>query len=364
MDVAAVILAAGYSSRMGFFKPIAALNGVSALERILRSMSESGVQDVLVVTGFRGDEVALLAQRSGARAVFNPRFAEGMFTSVQAGVAALPPSVGAFFLLPVDIPTVRASTMRMMLQHASSGGVLHPVFRGVRGHPPLIGASLVPQILNFSGSGGLRAFFDAWKAWTLEIRVADEGVLMDMDTPEDYDRLCRRSRSLRVPSKQERLALFDIAGTPRRVRRHCEATASVCLAIGIALKQRGIRVDLPLLHGAALLHDICKHLPDHVRAGEAFLGFHGFPVLAGIVACHRDLPSSPRNEAAILHLADKIVSDTSIVSLDDRKKSMRSRYGTDKDAWSVVRERYADARRTIRRIERSTGRSLEDLLHF
>lgn len=364
MEVSAVVLAAGYSSRMGFFKPLASLNGVSALERILRSMRNAGVRDVLVVTGFCEEAVASAAKHSGARVVYNPRFDEGMFTSVQAGVAALPHNTGAFFLLPVDIPTVRVSTLTAMKERATLDGVFHPVFRSVRGHPPLIGAALAPHILHFSGEGGLRAFFDAWKTWSQEITVADEGVLLDMDTPKDFEKLCHRSRELRVPSKQEREVLFDMAGTPLRVRRHCQATASVCLKFALVLRQQGVRIDLPLLHAASLFHDVCRHLPDHVHAGEFFLRFHGFPLVAEIAACHRDLPPLPRIEAALLHLADKLVSDTEIVSLDARKENMRIRYGADHNAWLAVRERFAAARKTARRIEHITGESLKTLLQI
>lgn len=364
MEVAAVVLAAGYSSRMGFFKPLAPLNGLPALERILRSMRSAGVREILVVTGFCRESVASAAKRSGAQVVYNPQFEEGMFTSVQAGVAALSHRADAFFLLPVDIPAVRVSTLRAMRGRASSSGVLHPTFQGARGHPPLIGASLAPYILQFSGEGGLRAFFDAWKTWNQEIAVADEGVLMDMDTPNDFERLSRRLRRIRVPSKLERDVLFTLAGTPLRVRRHCEATASVCMKLALALRQRGERIDLPLLHGSALFHDVCKHVPDHVRAGERFLRLHGFPLLAEIAACHRDLPPLPRREAALLHLADKLVSGTEIVSLDTRKEIMRIRYGMDPNAWLAVRERFAAARKTARKIERRTGQPLEVLLQI
>ena len=364
MEVAAVVLAAGYSSRMGFFKPLALLNGVSALERILRSMRGAGVRNVLVVTGFNEDVVASAAQRAGARAVYNPRYAEGMFTSVQVGVAALPHSADAFFLLPVDIPTVRVSTLRLMMESASSNGILHPLFRGKRGHPPLIAAALAPHILDFSGEGGLRAFFDGWATWNQDFDVADEGVLMDMDTPQDFEKIHRRLSGLRVPSKMEREVLFDLAGTPLRVRAHCDATASVCLKLAFALRQQGVRIDMPLLHGAALFHDVCRHVPDHVCAGEIFLRGHGFPLLAEIAACHRDLPPLPRIEATLLHLADKLVSDTHIISLDARKMNMRMRYGADQNALLAIRQRYAAARKTARRIERITGQSLETLLQI
>ncbi len=325
-------------------------------------MRAAGIEDIVTVTGFRRHDVVSSAEKLDIKTVYNPRFDEGMFSSVQAGAAALPGWSRAFFLLPADIPLFRVSTLHELMRHASMEGVVHPLFRGRHGHPPLIGTALLPAILNFGGEGGLRAFLETRKSWAKEVPVADEGILLDMDTPEDFDRLCRRSRCLHVPSRHERAALLDMAGTPPRVRLHCETVASVCLRLGIALKEKGIHVDLPLLRGSALLHDICKHTPDHIKNGEQFLRRHGFPLLAEITAFHRDLPSNPANEAAILYLADKLVSDRTVVSLGERKKRMKERYGSDKNAWNAVRRRYASARRIARRIEHFTGVPLEILL--
>lgn len=359
---AAIVLAAGYSSRMGFFKPLSRLNGVTVLERVIGSFFEAGIARVLVVTGYRSEEVARLAEFCGAEAVFNPRFDQGMFTSVQAGVTALPAGTEAFFILPADIPTVRVSTLRTLSRHASSGTVLHPVFRGRRGHPPLVGASFIPSILNHSGDGGLRAVWESFAVSNAEHPVSDEGVLMDMDTQQDYEQVIRRFKMFFTPSRNERLALWEIAETPERVRRHCDAVASVSLAIGIALQRNGIEINLPILRGAALFHDVCRHQEGHVRKGEEYMRSHGFPLLAAVGACHKDLPASAPIEAAILHLSDKLVKDTKLVSLRDRKEEMRGRFGTDRNAWASIRRRYATARKTARMVERETGRPLSDIL--
>ena len=364
MSVAAVVLAAGYSSRMGFFKPLAPLIGVSVLERSLRSLVSAGVFEVLVVTGFHGEEVAQAIEESGARVIRNPRFKEGMFTSIQAGISALPAGCDAFFLLPADIPTVRASSLRLLMENVLPDGVVHPLFRGARGHPPLVGAALVPAIMSYSGEDGLRGFYVAHEPPVRVVPVADEGVLIDMDRPEEYEKLRRRAFFLETPSRPEGEALFELAGTPLPVRHHCEMTASVCLSLGIALKRSGVTVDLPLLKSAALFHDVCRHLGDHVREGELFLRRHGFPLVAEIAAQHTDLPALPRIEASILHLVDKLVLDTKIVSLAYRKRIMKARYGADHDAWAAITKRYRDARRSELEIERLTGQSLVDLLVF
>ncbi len=360
----AVVLAAGYSSRMGFFKPISPLNGVSPLRRVVTSLKDAGTREVVVVTGYRGDETAELAVRLGAVAVENPLFPQGMFSSVRTGVCALALGFDAFFLLPVDIPSVRTDTLRILAAKASRHGIVHPVFLGERGHPPLVGASITPHILASSGEGGLRAVFNSCGAVAEDVPVTDEGILLDMDTPEDYEVLRRRCKRLWLPSRREETALWQSAGTPARVRRHCEMVSSVSMSLGLALAGRGLKVNVPLLRGAALFHDVCRHEKDHAAAGATFLEHNGFSRLARIASGHRDLPANAPIEARIVHLADKVVKDTSLVSLEERMEMMRSVYGEDPIAWRSIREKFARARRTSRMIERATGLDLHNLLKF
>jgi CTP:molybdopterin cytidylyltransferase MocA len=74
----------------------------------------------------------------------------------------------------------------------ASSVILYPTFDGRRGHPPLIATSLIPQILMWSGGGGLRAFLNGRDAESAELAVNDESILIDLDTPEDYRRMLGR----------------------------------------------------------------------------------------------------------------------------------------------------------------------------
>ncbi len=115
VHLAAMVLAAGYSSRMGAFKPLLTLGGRTAVESCVRLFHNAGVEDIAVVVGYRAQEVVSVAECAGACCVQNPDYATGMFSSVLAGTRWLPPGVESCFVLPADMPLVRPSTVRRMI---------------------------------------------------------------------------------------------------------------------------------------------------------------------------------------------------------------------------------------------------------
>ena len=152
----AIIPAAGLSSRMEGFKPLAAIAGQTLIERVVNLFQWAGVDEVLVVAGHRSDEIIAALEAAPCRVVVNPDYREEMLTSIKAGARALSGRCGAFFVLPVDIPLVRSLTIRRLMDqfadHAAS--VTHPVFQARRGHPPLLDVSLIDELLAWQGEGG------------------------------------------------------------------------------------------------------------------------------------------------------------------------------------------------------------------
>jgi CTP:molybdopterin cytidylyltransferase MocA len=114
-----------------------------------------------------------------------------MFSSLRAGVLALERGRRGFFLLPVDIPLVRPETLRSLMAVFCEGttDVCRPCYRGRYGHPPLIAMELIPAIAGFDGAGGLRMLLDRWRGRTAAVPVEDPGILLDVDTRDDYERL-------------------------------------------------------------------------------------------------------------------------------------------------------------------------------
>jgi len=157
--VAAIVLAAGKSSRMRGFKPMAPFGGETVVARVVANLRGAGVERIHVVTGFNAEALAPELHRLGVTIAHNSGFERGMMSSVQTGVASLPQDAEAFLLLPVDMPLVRPQTIARLLGAASADGaaIHYPTFRGERGHPPLIRRALFQDILEWNGEGGLLA---------------------------------------------------------------------------------------------------------------------------------------------------------------------------------------------------------------
>ncbi|HWR39505.1 MAG TPA: NTP transferase domain-containing protein [Patescibacteria group bacterium] len=187
----AIILAAGFSARMGEFKPLLPMGESTALQMVVQCFCQAGIADVRIVTGHKADELVPVLATLPVTAVHNPDYAEGMFSSVQTGIRSLPESIKACFVLPVDTPLVKSASIEKLVQAFAEQdvAVVYPLFDGRRGHPPLIGRECFADIMSSDGTGGLRAVLNRFSARAREVALDDPGALMDMDTPEDYQRL-------------------------------------------------------------------------------------------------------------------------------------------------------------------------------
>lgn len=196
-DLAAVVPAAGCSHRMGAFKPLLPFGSATVIERVIATIREAGVETIRVVVGWQADRLIPVLERSGVPWVMNERFAEGMHSSIQAGVRSLPPAVIAFFLLPGDMPLVRSATLTSLIAEwdAQPRGILYPGHEGKRGHPPLIARAYISEILAETPPGGLRDLLGRHAEDARDIAVADPGILADLDTPDDYQESLRGRRS-------------------------------------------------------------------------------------------------------------------------------------------------------------------------
>ena len=341
--LAAIVLAAGRSSRMGELKPLLPLGDATVIERVVGAFAEAGVADVRVVVGWRGDEVAAAAARLGVAVVRNDDWERGMFSSVAAGVASLGTEVEAFFLSPVDCALVRAETIGRLARAARAhpAPVVYPVHDGRRGHPPLIARAALPADLGREARGGqgrepqdgqsrepaagLRGLLAGHDQAALEVAVDDAGILLDMDTPLDYRRAREHVAAESVPDALSCLDLLRDAHLPPRVVAHSQAVALVAVALTRRLNQCDLHLNDRLVEAAALLHDIARTAPDHAAAGASLLCGLGYRRVAAVIALHMDLQGEVESwhqilpgEAEILYLADKLVADTHVIALKER----------------------------------------------
>jgi CTP:molybdopterin cytidylyltransferase MocA len=370
--IAGLILAGGLSERMGECKALMPMPRVSALEVIVTRMRASRVSSITVVTGGHEETVRREALRLNCDTAFNPAYRSGMYSSVLTGVKALNDGADAFFLLPVDVPLVKKSTYRSIIDAFNEGydtpEVVYPTFSGERGHPPLIGREMTDRILAWKGSGGLSALLGNC-AKSLDVPTADRAVLLDMDTQDDYRTLLRYCMCEKIPDDDECGELLSIAGTPKRVIRHMRVVADCADRLAAALEACGVKTDRKLLRSACMLHDIAKGAKDHEARGAKILREKGYSKVANLVASHRDLrgkmvKDSAIGEAELLYLSDKITDGEVISTLKNRMLRMETRFAPGSDALAAAARRIRQAADIQKKVEKITCRNLAEIVCY
>jgi molybdenum cofactor cytidylyltransferase len=188
--IAAILLAAGPSRRMGIPKPLLDWAGKTLIEYQVHQLCDAGVDNVIAVLGHRANEVRPLAERAGATIVLNDHYAEGRASSLRAGAAAVPPGTAEIAVLNVDQPRPAAVTSRLLAEHLTSAALITlPTHGGKRGHPAFLCGSLLPELLTVTDANeGLRAVIHRRDADVREVAFDSPIVLLDINDPADYKR--------------------------------------------------------------------------------------------------------------------------------------------------------------------------------
>jgi molybdenum cofactor cytidylyltransferase len=191
LPVAAIIPAAGSSSRMGHFKPLLQVDGQCLIQRAISVFRQNRIDDIIVVVGHRAADLEAALVKEEVRIARNEAYMRGMFSSVKIGMRQLPDHSEAFFVLPVDIAFVRSATIGRLIEvfRNHPGRIYHPCVANRRGHPPLIPAHLAEAIAGHDGKGGLRRALKRWADLAVDVPVADRHILLDLDMPEDLLKL-------------------------------------------------------------------------------------------------------------------------------------------------------------------------------
>jgi molybdenum cofactor cytidylyltransferase len=172
---------------MGRPKALLPFRDRTFLENILDAISKTAIQGVCVVLGHHRKEIE--ERLSLPFAVFNADYEKGMVTSLQAGIRALNKDVSGAFLFLVDHPVVDPLTIEAMMQRLSPDRIVVPVFEGRRGHPVLFGSGILQEILDLPSSQGANIVVRKDPGRIVEVAVNAPGILVDIDTPEDFEKL-------------------------------------------------------------------------------------------------------------------------------------------------------------------------------
>lgn len=364
-----IILAAGYSSRMGNFKPLMKIEGKTPLQKCIELFKNYGISDIIVVTGYLNDSIEKELNNIGSglndiRIVLNDEYSKGMFTSIKAGVESLKQGTDAFFILPVDIPSVQVSTIKKMLQSYEKikGGILYPIFGEEKGHPTLVSYSFADEILNNNPEGGLREIFNNHKKQWRYVQVTDRGILLDMDTKEDFQVLLDHVSVFPCPDYQECMEILRLCKVNRDVVKHMKSVAEFAKKISLLLNEKGLNLNINYIYAGALLHDVAKGKKDHAEQGAKIVEGFGYKCLMEIINEHMELRTLPKiREKEIVYLCDKLIKGSTLVTLKERFEEAFSRYEDMPNILENVSKKYMNAKMIKKNIEEILGISLERL---
>ena len=193
--VSAVVLAGGMSRRMGVPKQLLRIEGKSLLEHTLASIRASGVHEIILVLGFAADEIEKEISPQGLKITRNEAYQQGMGTSLRAGLAAVDSQSTAALIILADQPFVQPATLDRLIEFHGSfkksarPQIVVPTYRGFRGNPVLLDRTVFPELRGLSGDVGCRAIFGDHTSGIYKLPVDDAGILLDIDNPEDLEKI-------------------------------------------------------------------------------------------------------------------------------------------------------------------------------
>ncbi|HAA76473.1 TPA: molybdenum cofactor cytidylyltransferase [Candidatus Latescibacteria bacterium] len=191
--IAAVVLAAGLSRRMGRPKQLLPFGEDTVLQTVVKMLQSVPVERVVVVLGYKAVAVRE-SLPEGVEYVVNANYTEGMFTSVLAGLGAIEKDADGMLMLLGDQPQITAEVTRAVKDrfHRTEKGIVIPEVEGRRGHPVAIDINRYgDRIRGLDGAEGLKPVVRGYPDDTDVVCWDDASILRDMDTPEDYEREIR-----------------------------------------------------------------------------------------------------------------------------------------------------------------------------
>lgn len=193
-----IVLAAGRSLRMGRPKAFLEFAGGTFLSRSMSSLAAGGCEAVVVVTGSpdhpEHEAIARAAREAGASVAVNDDPESEQVDSLRAALRSVPTRTRAVVVSPVDVPGIRAETVRSMIRRFRETGasLVVPTHGGARGHPILIASRLFPGIGSGDLPEGVRSLIRRHEAELQEVDVDDPNISVDVDTPAEYRELLER----------------------------------------------------------------------------------------------------------------------------------------------------------------------------
>lgn len=194
--VAAVILAAGGSTRMGQLKQLLPVDGQPMVRQVTQTVCAAGLAQVIVVLGAQADRVREAVHDLPVEIVVNEEWAAGMGRSLRAGLEAIRPEIQAALIVLADQPRLTPTLLQKLVSRyqATRAAIVAPFYQGRQGNPVLFDRGLFAELMAIEGDQGGRSLLTRYPEQIERVEVDDPAVVLDIDTREEYEQLHHRHR--------------------------------------------------------------------------------------------------------------------------------------------------------------------------
>ncbi|MGQ9599339.1 MAG: molybdenum cofactor cytidylyltransferase [Anaerolineae bacterium] len=189
--VAAIVLAAGGSIRMGRLKQLLPVDGQPMVRRVTQTVVAAGLAQVIVVIGAQADRVREVLHDLPVEIVVNEQWPAGMSRSLRAGLQAVQPEIQAALIVLADQPTLTPPLLQKLVARyqATRAAIVTPFYQGRQGNPVLFDRSLFAELVAVEGDQGGRSLLARYQAQIERVEVDDPAVILDIDTRDEYEQL-------------------------------------------------------------------------------------------------------------------------------------------------------------------------------
>jgi len=186
--ISAILLAAGQAERMGQLKQLMPFGKSTIIEQTVDNLVSSAVDEIIVVVGYRAEEVTKTLAAKPIKLAINPDYEQGMSASIIAGLKCINSQAQAILIALGDQPFIDKQTINRLIEefYKHNKGIVLPTYQGRRGHPIIFAVKYKEDLLKLKGDVGGRELIEDNPDDVLEIAVDSEGVIADINTLNDY----------------------------------------------------------------------------------------------------------------------------------------------------------------------------------
>ncbi|MFQ5629447.1 MAG: NTP transferase domain-containing protein [bacterium] len=193
--ISATVLAAGSSTRMGDAnKLLLQIDNKPVVAHTIESLLQGGVDEIIAVLGHEQERLRKVLP-DGIKIAVNADYRQGMASSVRCGVQNLDPASAAVFIVLADMPFISSETIQAMtriFRSAAQSAIVVPYFQGRQGNPVLFDSHFFSELRELEGDRGAKSILHKYSRKIIRFDCDDPAILIDMDTPDAFDKLKRR----------------------------------------------------------------------------------------------------------------------------------------------------------------------------